>query len=326
MSADIPRYFWLLLVLVPVLFILWRRFATGRRDLKLLSVGWLRQAHSNVFVVKWFFSSLLFALFVVLVVFSLTGLRWGQTPSLDERTGEDIVLAFDISRSMLARDISPNRIQRSAAVARALIARLPGARFGVVIFKGRGVTFLPITEDTTALNGLLGALHQNLLSSTGTDIGAGIVASIDTFPAKTETRRSIVLFTDGGFLEGDAIAAALKAKSQDVGLFVVGAGKTVPVQIPLADGVVVRTTSGDTVTTAMRPDVIEAIAEAAEGAFFRADDPSVVFDLEEAVLRGSSDTGFRYTSYDRYRLFVALALLCLAVSLVVRSVKWKDTF
>ena len=328
MTIDYPQALWLLFGLLPIGAILWRRYVSGRADLRALGGKWQELAYTNLFVVKWFFSSLALFLFFALLVLSLAGFRWGQTPLRDERRGTDVVLCFDVSRSMLARDIAPSRLERSAVLAKGLIESAPGARFGVVVFKGRAVQLIPITEDSSSISGVLDALSPDMVSSPGTDIDAGITVSAAGFLPGAETRKVIVLFSDGGLLEGNPLKTAEAAQRNEIEIHVVAAATESPTPILLPDGGAVRDASGNVVMTELRRDVVEGIARAGGGELFDLTQTGSLRDLRDAVLGGRADRrrGFVYATHDRFRTFLSVGLAFLFLSIVVRGVRWKKVF
>ena len=249
-----PELLWLLLVLLPISLILWRRYFTGKRDLKSVGGDWLKIEFENVYIVKWFFHAFFFILFVFFAIFSLAGPKWGSRPIPDERKGQEILFLFDISNSMLAEDIAPSRLRRSAALARSLVDSAPTARYGVAGFKGHGSLLLPITEDLTAVQNVLESIGPDMISSPGTNIELGIRASLDSFTTIFETHKYLVIFTDGEYQTGDPVDAAPSVKDSQVDLHVVAIGTDEPTPIPLRSGEYMTDGSGNILTSTLRLD------------------------------------------------------------------------
>jgi Ca-activated chloride channel family protein len=326
--ADRPGLLLLSLILVPVLLVLWRRYTKGYHDLESLSGSWLRIDYANVYLVKAFFSSLFFVLFILLSVAAAAGFRWGNQPVPDEREGNEIVFVMDLSNSMLAEDILPSRIKRSAILARELMQSAPGARFAVVGFKGMASLLMPVTEDITALDSLLNALHPEMITAPGTDIEAGLALGIDSFTDLFESHRILVLFTDGELLNGDPANIAPRIEEERISLIVVGVGGSAPALVPLEDGSYLTDTDGNELTTELRYDVLERLGRATTDVVLMADEPGIRdLLIEEAIgAGGSAKWGYNILTTDRYRLFLALALLCLTASYTVRLVRWRKMF
>ena len=328
MTSDRPELLLVGLVAIPVLLILWRRYVTGRRDLSVLGGNWLKVDVANVFVVKWFFSSLFFVLFVLSTCAALAGFQWGSKPVADERSGLEVVFVFDLSNSMRADDIAPSRLRRSAILAKEISQSAAGAKFGIVGFKGHASLLVPMTEDLTALQNLLDVMSPELITSPGTDIGSGIARGIDSFTDIFDARRVMFLFTDGEALSGDSARAAERAASEKIELHVVGVGTERPARVPLPDGSFMVDDAGNELTTELRPDILAQIGEAGGGTVHRADDFGIRDQLLEQVVgdRSGFGWGYEYQTSDRYRFFLGIGLVCLGLSLAVRLVRWRRTF
>ena len=323
-----PQLFLAALVLLPVLLILWRRYIRGRRDLMSLGGNWLKVDYANLFVVKWFFSSLFYVLFILLAVVAASGIRWGSKPVADERSGQEIIFVFDLSNSMRAEDIIPSRLRRAAVLAKEIAESSPGAKYGVVGFKGHASLLLPMTEDVTALQSLLNALRPEMITSPGTDIEAGLRTGIESFPRVFEAHRIMFLFTDGESLSGDPLAQAQSLKDENIALSVVGMGTDTPSRIPLQNDTYLKDQNGNEITTEMRRDILSQLAETVGGIVHWAADPGVRDELIEEItgVPGGGVWGYKYESTDRYRLFLSLAMLCLTISIGVKVIRWRKIF
>jgi Ca-activated chloride channel homolog len=317
-----PRVLLLLLLVLPLAWISYRRYRRAAPGVVAMAGG-EAQRTANVFLIRWFFSSFFYLLALVLVVISMAGVRWGR-PTPSERPAEvEVVFVFDVSKSMLAADITPSRLARSVAIARNVVAGNPGGSFGIVIFKGTGQIFLPVTSDVTSITTYLDSIGEYLMTAPGTNIEAGLETAMSAFPGVRDTRRCIVAFTDGGFFEGDPVAAGYELAAAGIELVLIAAGRDTPVTIPTEAGVLLDE-RGIPVRTAVRLDVTEAIAAAAAGAVYRLDDG----DLVERI--GSFISGAGAPVYgplrERYRTLLAAGLVCLAIWVVIRTVRWGGVF
>ncbi len=329
MTIDEPRVFWMLLVLIPVVLLQWRELVRGRRDLKLLYGQWQHQEIMNLFLVKWFFSSVFFNLALVFLVLAAAGFSWGQEPIEEDRRGLDIAIAADISRSMLAGDVAPSRLDRSRSVMRALLQEFPGSRFSATIFKGHAVTAIPLTADTVALDGFIDALHPNMFSSTGTNIEAGIRAAYRSFSPGSNRHRVIVLFTDGESLDGAPVRAARETAASGVPIFVVAAGTEAGAPIILADGSQVRDERNAVVITRLDMDTVSQVAAVSGGATIRLQDGDAFSRLVSEIRSHETvmtSEGFRLVPVQRFRFFLFPALFCLICYSAIRVIRWKELF
>lgn len=326
--SDRPELLLISLAALPALLILWRCYSNGRNDLRRLSGNWLRVEFENVYVVKFFFSSLFFILFIVLIAFSAAGFRWGSRSVPDERNGNEIVFVIDLSYSMLAEDIAPSRMKRSAILAKEVAQSSPDARVSVVGFKGRASLLLPTTEDYIAFDNLLSALHPDLITAPGTDLESGLTAGLDSFTDIFESHRIMVLFSDGEYLTGDPQKSVKRFADEKVNLIILGMGNENPARIPLNDGSVLTDPDGNVLTTELRIDVLEKLADATGGSLLMANEPGIRDELLKHVSgeEGGSRWGYNFEDIDRYRVFLVAALLCLTASVAVRYIKWGGSF
>ncbi|MBN1685872.1 MAG: VWA domain-containing protein [Spirochaetales bacterium] len=326
--SDRPHLLLIAFSVIPVVLILWRCYSSGRRDLQNLSGNWLKVDFANVYLVKFFFSSLFFVLFIMLATMAAAGFRWGNRPVPDERSGAEIVFVIDLSNSMLAEDIVPSRIKRSAVLAKEIAQASPGARIAVVGFKGQATLLLPATEDVIALDNLLSSLHPQLVTTPGTNIEAGLLEGLHSYSDIFESRRIMVLFTDGEFLSGDPLKLARRFKEENVSLVIVGVGEPGPAKVPLGDGSFLTDIDGNVLTTEFRPDILKKLGAETGGTVLMVAESGVRELLLEHISGRAGNTrwGYEFESIDRFRFFLGLALLSLAASLAVRSVRWRGMF
>ena len=229
---------------------------------------------------------------------------------------------------MLAEDVVPSRIKRSAVLAKEIAQASPGARFSVVGFKGQASLLLPETEDLIALDNLLSSLHPDMITAPGTDIEAGISAGFDSYTDIFESRKIMVLFSDGEFLSGDPLDQVKRFKEKNVHLIVVGVGETAPARVPLSDGSYLTDTEGNVLETEFRPDTLEKLGTESGGVVYMASEPGVRDLLIDQVSGSKSYArwGYDFQPVDRFRFFLSLSLVCLVVSVAVRFVRWREMF
>lgn len=229
----------------------------------------------------------------------LAGPRMGRTEITAETRALSLVFAVDISRSMLAEDASPNRLQRSVREARRLIEDLGGDRLGLIAFAGQSYILAPLTVDGGAIRMYLDALDPDLASSGGSNIRAVLAQGTQLLGATTDAAdRVLVLFTDGEAHDTlpEIVAQAEALKDAGVRLIVVAEGKSAPVRIPIRDSAGTVTeykqdADGAVVQTRRRDDVLGAIVDAAEGTLVPsevADQAGAVRDLVAAMKRSPS--------------------------------------
>ena len=227
---------------------------------------------------------------------ALAGPRWGRTEIRTESRALSLVFAMDISRSMLAEDASPNRLQRSIREARRLIQDLEGDRLGLIAFAGRSYILAPLTVDGSAIRLYLDALDPDLASEGGSDLSSVLAQGGQLLGATTDAAdRVLVVFTDGEAHDtlSDIVRQAEALKAAGVHLIMVAEGTPAPTRIPIRDstGTLLeykRDEDGTVIQTQRRDDILRAVVDAAEGTLVpneAADQGGAVRDLVSAMKR-----------------------------------------
>ena len=232
----------------------------------------------------------------LLAAIGLAGPRAGRTQVVTETRALSLVFAVDISRSMLAEDVAPSRLQRASREARRLIQDLEGDRLGLIAFAGRSYILAPLTVDGGAVRMYLDALDPDLASEGGTGLGAVLAQGADLLNAATDAAdRVLVVFTDGEAHDTlpEVVARAEALKDAGVHLIVVAEGRALPTRIPIRDssGTLMeykQDQNGNVVRTQRRDDVLHAVVDAAEGTLVPNEVPDqagAVRDLVAAMKR-----------------------------------------
>jgi len=336
MHFGSPLYFWLLPA-IPALvgFFIWayqrkqemlRRFASLELIARLTPSARLGRQ-----VLRW--TILLAAVFFL--VLALTRPRFGLRMEMVERKGVDIVVALDVSESMLAEDITPNRIDRAKHEVAKLIDMLKGDRFGLIVFAGESFVQCPLTLDYGAAKMFLDAVNTDWINLQGTALAEAIDRCAETFVTKAKKSKVLILITDGENHEGDAVESARKAAAQGVKIYTIGIGSENGVPIPLkrTGGNVVykKDKDGNLVMTRLDQDILASIAREGDGQYFRAGtnlDLAAIY--QEIMTMEKGDLGLNRMSVyeEQYQVFLAIALVLLLVEFftperVRRKEEWK---
>jgi Ca-activated chloride channel family protein len=222
---------------------------------------------------------------------AIAGPRGGARVVQTESRALDLVIAVDVSRSMLAEDVAPSRLQRAAREASRLVEDLVGDRLGLIAFAGKSYILAPLTVDGGALRLFLDALDPDIASEGGTSLSAVMKQGAELLAAGQEgADRVLVIFTDGESHDSldDAVAAAKLLAEKGVRLILVGEGTATPTRIPIRDqaGTLVEyklDEGGQVVRTRRRDDVIRAVADAAGGSVVSSDLPDQAGAVQELV-------------------------------------------
>lgn len=252
------------------------------------------------------------------------GPRWGLESVEEQTSAGDLVLALDVSKSMLARDVRPNRLERQRVLARRVLRELPADRIGMVAFAGRAYILSPMTVDHGALQLYLDALDPEIVSQGGSSLAAAIRQATDLARgARERGRGSVLLVSDGEALEEEEAVreAAARAARMGITIHTVGVGTEEGAPIPeTSAGQQVesykRGPDGQIVVTSLHAGLLRDVASAAGGRYVRLDEAGAT-DAVISALRGMERTEGasqrRVRQKERYGWFVLLALLLLMI-------------
>lgn len=246
--------------------------------------------------------------------------------------GIDLVIALDVSRSMLAEDIAPNRLERAKQAISKLIDRLAGDRISLVVFAGDAYVQLPITTDYEAARLFLKAVDTDVVPTQGTAMGTAIELAMESFDPESPTSRAIVVITDGENHEDDAIDAAEKAAELGITVHAIGMGSPEGAPIPEYNRSGRRTgfkkdNDGSTVVSALNEEMLRELVSAGNGVFIRASSSYVGLNelVEEFSGMEKEEVGtYNFADYEhRYQWFFVAALILLVIDLLIASGKKK---
>ena len=264
-----------------------------------------------------------------LAAVALSGPRWGEERIVTETRGLNLVLAIDISRSMLAEDVKPSRLGRALREARRLVQDLDGDRLGLSAFAGTSYILSPLSVDGSALTLYLDALDPDVASEGGTSLGPALAQGIDLLHASPEIAdRVLVMFTDGEAHDSveQAVQEARRLAGLGIHLILVAEGGKQPVRIPVRDdrGTLVswqQDESGKQILTSRRDDGLGAIADAAQGTIVAAELPDqagAVRDLVASYKRATATESRTQRGRPRAWIPLLLAGLVLAAQTFTR--------
>ena len=263
------------------------------------------------------------ALFCLGFLFFVLGLARPQTGAkLSERKtkGAEIIVALDVSNSMLAQDYSPNRLERAKLAISRLTDMLQEDRIGLVIFAGTSFVQLPVTTDYVSAKMFLNSIDTGSIPIQGTAIGDAIRLSIKSFSAQSEKSRVIIVISDGENHEDDPVAAAKQAAEIGIKVYTIGVGSAEGQPIPM-DGAPLRDQKGEIVVTKLDEKTLRDIAKAGNGAYIHAGNEE--FGLNPIVqdIRRMEDEEFGsivFEEYDeQYMYFFGIALLLFVIEMLI---------
>lgn len=322
-----PAYLWLLL-LIPLLAALWLLMRLRQKH-KLRKFGdpeLVRQLMPDVS--RWRaaakYGLLLGSLTLLIVAFARP--HWGSGTKTEKRKGIETIIAMDISNSMLAKDVTPSRLDRSKMMVENLVDKFSNDKIGLIVFAGDAFVQLPMTSDYVSAKMFLSSIDPSMIGTQGTDIATAIDMAIHSFSQDDQVGKAIIVITDGEDHEGGAVEAAADAKSRGMRVYVLGVGS--PNGSPIPDpstGKFMLDETGNTVMSALNEDMCRQIAEAGGGAYIHVENGYAAQEQlndELDKLSKKEITAEVYNSYDEYFIWfalVALVLLILEVLLLERK-------
>jgi Ca-activated chloride channel family protein len=317
-----PDNLWLLMALpLLVLFAFWAVAAKRRALARFAAPQVAGRLTRSVSVVRQHWKYCIAVSGFAFLSLALGGPQFGAELTMAKRRGVDIVVALDVSRSMLAEDIGPNRLQRARYQIGELLDRLEGDRVGLVVFAGKAFVQCPLTLDYGALGLLLSVVDAGSIPVQGTAIGEAIELARGCFDEGDRQHKAIVLFTDGEDHVADPIAAADNAAAEGVRIFAIGMGTSDGELIPIRqDGGGVdfhRDRAGNPVKTRLDEGVLRQVAALSEGAYYRSSLRGAEIEEIYREIANMDQKEFesrRFTRYEeRYQIPLALALACFAL-------------
>ena len=323
--ANIEMLWWL--IAVPV-FVIGYVVSTKRKQRQLQEFGDKElMAHLMPDASKsrpiWKFCLLIVA-FVLLIVAAARP-QYGQKENTVKRQGIEVMVALDISNSMLAEDVAPNRLDRAKQMLSKMIDHMVDDKVGLVVFAGEAFTQLPITCDYVSAKMFLNTITPNLIQTQGTAIGTALQTAISSFGSlESEAGRAIVLITDGENHEDDAIAAAKQAHELGMQVFVIGIGKPEGAPIPKpGTNDYFKDRSGQVVVSKLNEEMCQQIAEAGSGVYVRCDNTNTAMRALQQELDRIATTELETTVYadynEQYQSFALIALLLLMIEFFIMS-------
>ncbi|HLS31631.1 MAG TPA: VWA domain-containing protein [Flavobacteriaceae bacterium] len=274
----------------------------------------------------------LYLLALACLIMALINPKIGSRIETVKREGVDIVFALDVSKSMLAEDMAPNRLEKSKRIINQIIDNLHGDRVGIIGYAGSAFPQLPITTDYASAKLFLNEMNTDMVSSQGTAIADAIHLSLGFFDDETKTGRVLMLITDGEDHEGELEEISKKAAEKDIKIFTVGIGTEKGARIPIKENGVVKyfkkDWNGETVITKMNSKNLKDIAEATDGEYvYGRDIGKVVSKTEEflAKLEKSELESKEFASFkSQFQWFVGFGILFIILDILVleRKTAW----
>ena len=332
-QLDEQIWFWLLLIL-PVIMLLFMVLQIWKKKIqkKFADKRLLNKLSPNRSFFKALLKiSVLCSAFFFLVIASVNP-KIGTKLETVKREGVDIVFAVDVSKSMLAEDIAPNRLEKSKQLVTQIINNLASDRIGIIAYAGKAFPQLPITTDYASAKMFLQNMNTEMLSSQGTAINEAINLARTYFDDEEQTNRVLIIISDGEDHSEEAVPVAEEANEEGIKIFTIGVGSLKGGPIPIKrNGIVLnykKDKEGETVITRLNENTLVDIAEEANGAYIKGDNTNQVVEEIREILNQMDKTEFEAKQIaefkDQFQWFLGfgLFLLFLDIFFLERKTQW----
>lgn len=268
---------------------------------------------------------LLFALAMLIV--ALARPQYGTKTDTRKRKGIEAIIAMDVSNSMMAQDVTPNRLERSKMLVSNIVDKMTDDKIGLIVYAGEAFTQLPITSDYVSAKMFLETLSPEMVTTQGTDIKQAIDLAMKSFTPNQEVSKAIFVITDGEDNEGGAVEAAEDAAEQGIKVYVLGVGQPqgAPIPQPKQNGAYITDNEGNVVISKLNEAMCKQIAAAGKGAYIYVDNSSSAQQrLSEHVdkLAKKDIETILYSEYDeQFQAVAILALLALIMDILINECK-----
>ena len=317
-----PIYLWMLLIipiLVLVRFIVWQKRKRNLR--KFGDPSLLKEMMPDVSKYRPTIKFCLLLSAITILIFMIARPQVGSKISHEKREGIEVLIALDISNSMLAQDVIPSRLEKSKLLIEDLVDHFTNDKVGLVVFAGDAFVQLPITNDYVSAKMFLQNINPSLITTQGTDLARAISLSQSCFTQREHIGRAIIVITDGEDHEGGALEAAREAYKKGINVFILGVGTSKGAPIPDGNGGYLKDNSGQTVLSALNEQMCQQVAKAGNGVYIHVDNTSDAqekLNKELSKLQSGISETVVYSEYnEQFQIFGIILLLLLIVETIL---------
>ena len=335
MELDESKYLYLLFIVpVLVLLFLYNQYWKRKKQREFGDLELVKKLSPEKSIFKPVLKLVVMLLALVGIILGLVNPKIGTKMETVKREGIDIVFAMDVSKSMLAEDVAPSRLEKSKQIVSQIINQLGSDRIGIVAYAGSAFPVLPITTDYSVAKMFLQSTNTDIVSSQGTSLEDAIRLSGTYFDEKSKTSKLLIMISDGEDHSEGAEAAAEEANKLGMKIMTIGVGAEKGSTIPLRRNGVVesfkRDANNEVVITKLNKEGLTTIAKATKGGYVDGNNTKAVLDYVKNALDNIQKTEFESTqmadfqSQFQWFLGFAFALLFLDVFLLERKTKWVE--
>ena len=269
------------------------------------------------------FILVLVALFFVIL--GVAGPQFGSKLQQVKKEGVELIIALDVSNSMMAQDIKPSRLDAAKQAISRMVEKLSDDKVGLIVFAGDAYVQLPITTDYSSAKLFLSGINTDIVPIQGTAIGTAIDLAAKSFTPDTEASKAIIVITDGENHQDDAIAAAKAAREKGIYVHTIGMGLAQGGPIPEKGnpGQYMRDGSGNPIISKLDEETLKEIAKAGEGIFVRASNSNVLDEIDRMDKTLLEERVFSDYA-EKYQYFLIMALIFVLLDFMVLGRKNKN--
>lgn len=324
-----PEYLYFLLA-IPVIAGLWifNHFRRRRNLARLGNLTVIKRLLPDVSDSRPLVKFIFWTVALIFLIITVSRPQFGSKIEEVKRQGVEVIIALDVSNSMLAEDIQPNRLERAKQAISRLVENLQDDRIGLIVFAGDAYTQIPVTTDYISAKMFLSAISPEIVAKQGTAIGAAIDLAMRSFTPGSDKSRALILITDGENHEDDPVAKAKEAAEAGIVIYSIGVGS--PDGVPISVNIggrkeFMKDQEGNTVITKLDENILKEIAANTNGTYVRASNTSLGLDQvfsEIGNLKKKELEGTVYTEYnDQFQIFCAAALIFLLIEFLIMERK-----
>ena len=331
-QIEEPSYF-IYLIAIPVIFVLYLlvSFWKKRTQKKFASFNLMQKLSPERSAFKSILKMIFFLIGLAFLIVSLTNPKMGTKLETIKRQGVDIVFALDVSKSMLAEDIAPNRLEKSKQIISKIIDKLGSDRVGIIIYAGNAYPLLPITTDHGAAKMFLQNANPDLVSSQGTAINEALDLAKTYYNNDEQTNRFLIIISDGEDHQEETKQLAQNISNDGIKVYTIGVGTKKGGPIPMKiNGSLIgyKKYKGETVLTKRNSELLKGIADAANGSYIDGNLTDKPVKFIEDVISNAQKTEFETKQFSDYKdqfqwfLGIGILFLVLDVFLLDKKTKW----
>ena len=268
---------------------------------------------------------------ILLTILLLARPQFGSKIETVKRKGVEVIIALDVSNSMMAKDLQPNRLEKSKQMVTKLLDDMTNDKVGLIIFAGDAYTQIPITSDYISAKMFMPSINPSLIPVQGTAIGTAIDMAMHSFGPKNKVGRTIIVITDGENHEDDAVTAAKEAYDKGIVTHVIGVGSPEGSPIPIGESLnYKKDKAGNVVMSKLNESMCQEIAQAGKGVYIKADNSNraqkAIQKEIDSMAKNEVETKIfsEYSEQFQFIAWLVLVLLIAELFVLERKSKWNN--